>query len=258
MLFILRQLRRLELRKRSGQYFLYAFGEIVLIVVGILIALQVSNWNVGRLSKQNERALLTALMEETEVNTGRIDSLVQLHEHSKAALLELIDINPLELSASDKDDIDRLLIATSTSVQPAFQRGALDAIILGGKLEQIESLDLQSKISHWNRMLEAVESFENSHQNFLDEVWSPYFRLHGNLAELFGAHTANFDGSANYITQSRIGERVDHSTFLVSREFLNMMQEKIAMHEVALKMKQTILRQHLDELVSELKAELND
>ena len=48
MLFILRQLRRLELRKRSGRYFLYAFGEVVLIVVGILIALQIQPWNENR------------------------------------------------------------------------------------------------------------------------------------------------------------------------------------------------------------------
>jgi hypothetical protein len=66
MLFIFRQLRRLELRKRSGQYFLYAFGEIVLIVVGILIALQIQNWNEERIQSVQEKELISNLLEELE------------------------------------------------------------------------------------------------------------------------------------------------------------------------------------------------
>ena len=58
MLFLLRQLRRLELQKRSSRYFLYAFGEIVLIVVGILIALQIQTWNENRTLRAYEIAIL--------------------------------------------------------------------------------------------------------------------------------------------------------------------------------------------------------
>jgi hypothetical protein len=66
MLFILRKLRRLELRKKSGQYFLYAFGEIVLIVLGILIALQINNWNDKRIQAVQEKELINNLLEELE------------------------------------------------------------------------------------------------------------------------------------------------------------------------------------------------
>jgi hypothetical protein len=53
MLFLFRQLRRLELHKRSSRYFFYAIGEIVLVVMGILIALQINNWNEGRKRSRN-------------------------------------------------------------------------------------------------------------------------------------------------------------------------------------------------------------
>ena len=39
---------------KSGKYFKYAVGEIVLVVIGILIALQVNNWNEKRKAKNNE------------------------------------------------------------------------------------------------------------------------------------------------------------------------------------------------------------
>ena len=74
MLFILRQLRRLELRQRSGRYFVYAIGEIVLIVVGILIALQIQNWNQKRLDRIEERYLLEELVDNLNQEAERLKS----------------------------------------------------------------------------------------------------------------------------------------------------------------------------------------
>ena len=73
MLFILRQLRRLELRQRSGRYFLYAFGEVFLIVIGILIALQIQNWNQGRLERIEERYLLEELVDNLNLEAERLE-----------------------------------------------------------------------------------------------------------------------------------------------------------------------------------------
>lgn len=52
---------------RSGKYskyLLYAIGEIVLVVIGILIALQVNNWNEQRKLKLKETSLLKSLEKE--------------------------------------------------------------------------------------------------------------------------------------------------------------------------------------------------
>ena len=42
-------------KNKTGKYFKYAIGEIVLVVIGILIALQVNNLNENRLIEELER-----------------------------------------------------------------------------------------------------------------------------------------------------------------------------------------------------------
>lgn len=78
MLFILRQLRRLELRQKSGRYFLYALGEIVLIVIGILIALQIQTWNENRKLGAYEITMLQEIGAALVGDRARIDNSVSL------------------------------------------------------------------------------------------------------------------------------------------------------------------------------------
>lgn len=49
---------------KTGKYFKYAIGEILLVVIGILIALQINTWNTKRLDSLKEKAILKELHKE--------------------------------------------------------------------------------------------------------------------------------------------------------------------------------------------------
>ena len=51
-------------KNKTGRYFKYAIGEIVLVVIGILIALQINNWNEDRKSANLEEAILIDLKQD--------------------------------------------------------------------------------------------------------------------------------------------------------------------------------------------------
>ena len=72
MINFFKQLRKdLMNENKTGRYFKYAIGEIILVVIGILIALAISNWNSDRIQKDRNRALLVKLSEEIDQNIER-------------------------------------------------------------------------------------------------------------------------------------------------------------------------------------------
>ncbi|NNK12413.1 MAG: hypothetical protein HKP08_13790, partial [Flavobacteriaceae bacterium] len=65
MISILRRLRKSLLEQsRTRKYLMYAVGEILLVVIGILIALQINNWAVDMDNRRLEKTYLQALKQE--------------------------------------------------------------------------------------------------------------------------------------------------------------------------------------------------
>lgn len=67
MLFLFRKLRSQFMKKNeTATYLKYALGEIALVMVGILLALQVNNWNEARILQKNETKLLKEMLVDLE------------------------------------------------------------------------------------------------------------------------------------------------------------------------------------------------
>ena len=69
MIKFFRHIRKsLLMENKTSKYFKYAIGEIVLVVIGILIALSINNWNEQRKDRKLENELLVQLQSEFESN----------------------------------------------------------------------------------------------------------------------------------------------------------------------------------------------
>ncbi len=74
MITLLRRIRKSLIESGSTRkYLLYAIGEIALVVIGILIALQINNWNEWRKDRETEEKILHEIIENLETNLARLD-----------------------------------------------------------------------------------------------------------------------------------------------------------------------------------------
>lgn len=61
-------------KNKTGKYLKYAIGEIVLVVIGILIALQINNWNENRKERLLERKVLNEIIIDIEISKADLES----------------------------------------------------------------------------------------------------------------------------------------------------------------------------------------
>ena len=70
--------KRLLSENRFNKYLLYAIGEIVLVVIGILIALQINNWNESRKLAQSGKEFIKEIYKELNTEIANIDEILKL------------------------------------------------------------------------------------------------------------------------------------------------------------------------------------
>jgi len=100
MIKFFRQIRyQLMTENKTGKYFKYAIGEIVLVVIGILIALQINNWNNERIERQFEtdvlKEILVNLQEDVVSLNAKIDFNNDKYNINRAILYHLKEKTPI-------------------------------------------------------------------------------------------------------------------------------------------------------------------
>ena len=91
MINFLRKLRKNESGKGLSSYLFYALGEIVLVVVGILIALSINNWNEERRHKQQLRNIFITLKDDIHDDLENANSVLDYYEGFKDEFIALME-----------------------------------------------------------------------------------------------------------------------------------------------------------------------
>lgn len=162
MLNFLRKLRKNE--GNSGRYFKYALGEIILVVIGILIAVNINNWNERRKLKIKEDQLLSKLKKENQFN---IDALVDDSSyHYSADIIAYRVHKTLSKARSAKNDsiIQEKLIELNRSVIYTFSSKYLERFIDNSDLDSDELVDelveLKDAQSNLNQISQMIFDFK--------------------------------------------------------------------------------------------------
>ena len=84
--------RKLFSEGRISKYLVYAIGEIILVMIGILLALQVNSWHNGRLEIKKEQVLLKNLEVDFNNNIENLNMVIESFEEAYNASVVLLNI----------------------------------------------------------------------------------------------------------------------------------------------------------------------
>ncbi len=168
--------QRLLNENRFSKYLLYATGEIVLVVIGILIALQINNWNEN---KKQQKEVQNALM---EIKNDLILDQMVLHEALNRKNEEydkqqrVIDI--LDHKKEMVEDFDKLLGHLMLKHNVEFTKNGFDLLKDMG-IGKIEDDDFRIKLtSYYDLSLPRIQAEIDDDTDEFQSIWLPYVREH--------------------------------------------------------------------------------
>jgi hypothetical protein len=151
-------------QNKTGKYFKYAIGEIVLVVIGILIALQLNNLNEIEKVKDTEVNYLNALHDEFASNLKEVERVMKLNEKNlKIAhtLLSKMGTDNTDLNEKEFDSLMYRVIITEVQYRPS--PGTLVELVNSGKLSIISNRELRLKLASWDGLLASILFQEEEH-----------------------------------------------------------------------------------------------
>ncbi len=142
---------------KFSKYLLYAIGEIALVVIGILIALQINNTNELNKQLRQEQNYLIALQKEFSYNAEMLEKVISNNTRYADAAIELLKhTGPDEPDLTEKDFSKLLLRTVSNEIMYLPSSGVLEEIISSGKLDIFQNQELKNLLSSWSGVMYKV------------------------------------------------------------------------------------------------------
>ena len=145
------------------KYLIYAIGEIVLVVIGILIALQINNYNQERIIKEQNQIILQNLNKEFKENLIELDVSIDRLNSVIEGLDRLLLLMRTQDSNMTNLEFDQLL--NKTFWMPNWKPSSFVLVELknSGALSNLNNNNLKSLLFKWER---EFDQMENNNANF--------------------------------------------------------------------------------------------
>ena len=156
-------------KNKTGKYLKYAIGEIVLVVFGILIALQINNWNQRRLEQGKEQIYLTNIKRDLQLQLKLIDTQLEREESYIDKTQPILDsyYNHREIIVDSTFTLYLSMVTerrTFIKADPTYTD-----LISSGNIDIIKDITFKNKLIEYNQNLERIEKITQSNNIYLND-----------------------------------------------------------------------------------------
>ncbi|MFT4986453.1 MAG: hypothetical protein ACI9AT_000242 [Ulvibacter sp.] len=158
MIKLFRKIRgKMLTENKFSKYLLYAFGEILLVVIGILLALQINSWNQQRMEDKKEVELLYGLKDEFHYNLITLAESIKGNKKVTEYCVNLTLLIRSDSILNSPEIIDQLLIDIGGFSSFDARTGISGEIVNSGKLSILKNDLLQVQLGNWLTLLADAE-----------------------------------------------------------------------------------------------------
>ena len=150
MIKLFRHIRQsLIMENKTGMYLKYAIGEIVLVVIGILIALQINNWNEQRKDDKLEAEYYCRLLEDTRQDLEQVNQFIKASEDRLVASNQAVRL--LQQEKAKKVDVGNQLGLSILAIYSDFSpnNSAFEDLKSGANLNIIKDKNIIKAINNY-------------------------------------------------------------------------------------------------------------
>jgi hypothetical protein len=201
----------------------YIIIELLIVTGGVLIALALDQWIASRHERAEAELLLQAVRTELQSITTELEGEMAFRKAMSASVDKIF-----AMAAADEPPppsvLDPVLGDLLWYSDTDFPIGAIDSILVGGKLRLIENEEIRYFIASLPGRLEIIKKVELQDYSTQMDVIAPYYRTHANLPQLVSIMAAR-PGSASTgeaFFPHRPKEIRNHSALLKDSEFLGI------------------------------------
>lgn len=187
--------QRMIKENRVSKYILYAAGEIILVVIGILIAVQFNDWNESRKIRLSNGTQLSKMIVELNTNINRMELLATnskgLYDYGypsfSEAVLNCDSLLRLTYIGLTEKDIPFLSSSRFSAGSPRLnlQQDVFEELKSTGRLNTIGSDSLVSAIKNYNKRYLREEYYAQLHSA---NVYRNLYNIENGLGKLILDH----------------------------------------------------------------------
>lgn len=155
--------QKLLSENKFSKYLLYALGEIILVVMGILMALQINNWKQKQENLKKVNKYLTEIKQNIKADIHRIDELDRFNIQKSKSLKQAIShYYNLEQDLKYKDTISALIVSGEISRTGSFRVSThgIEALLGSGEINLIAD-SIRIKINSYYEQVNRITSTNN-------------------------------------------------------------------------------------------------
>lgn len=149
--------------RKFGNYLAYAIGEIVLVVIGILIALAINNSNQDRIDREREQVYLAGLRQEFRFSRMKLQELIEVNRQNLEGAKKIMDYMTDPEARPTEQEVSELFYS-AFSMDVAFNpnNSLLNEMINSGSLKGVSSDELRIRLTNWISTLDDIAKQEEN------------------------------------------------------------------------------------------------